>query len=131
MPLPCKGFRVWCSGADHFYSLLDSFLLKHNTFIQIFRDTFNKLAFGNSIHKPKLDVLSRVSSMTKTCSQGSQAGFVTPRVLLGKRLWPFEDHMSMKYSLSLRLWHLAAVLSSVCEESVTHSCKNFAWSSVL
>lgn len=66
VPLPYKGFRVRCSGADRFYSLIDSFLLKHNTFIQIFRDTFNKLAFGNAIHKPKLDVLSRVSSMTKT-----------------------------------------------------------------
>lgn len=63
--------------------------------------------------------------MTKPeSSQDSQTGFVTSQVLFGKRLWQFEDHMCMKYCLSLQFWHLAAVLGSLCEESVIHSCKS-------
>lgn len=30
----------------------------------------------------------------------------------------------MKYCLSPQFWHLAAVLGSLCEESVIHSCKS-------
>lgn len=63
--------------------------------------------------------------MTKPeSSQDSQTGFITSQVLFGKRLWQFEDHMCMKYCLSLQFWHLAVVLGSLCEESVIHSRKS-------
>lgn len=52
-------------------------------------------------------------------------------MLFGRRLWPFEDQMCIKCSLSLQFWFVAAVLSSVCEESVIHSHKSWSIFSAL
>lgn len=102
-------------------------------FYAAFRDTFYMFAFGNVTHKPNFrhPALHRLSNVAQTSgSQGAQAVFTTPSVLFGSRLWPFEDQMCVKCSLYLWFWWLAAVLSSVCEESVIHSQKNFVRSSV-